>query len=116
MNRKPDYDLQSYLTCNKEVYTLEDIQNILATVPGHNDEDYWYWVLRLKDGTYVLTEAWCDYTGWDCQSGGNSSKYKTHVEAVWASPLKDGSGRAIRKNLAFQIGGAQPYGLEVQYD
>lgn len=112
--RKPDYDLESYLNYNTDIFTLEDIANIHAEVPGHNDEDHWYWVLELKDGRFVLTDAWCDYTGWDCQSGGSSQIVASAEEAALLAPeIEEYSVRKIRKNLLAQIRGEQPFGLEV---
>lgn len=112
--RKPDYDLEAYLEYNKDVFTLEDIANIHAEVPGHNDEDHWHWIIELKDGRFVLTEAWADYTGWDCQSGGHSQVANTSEEAAMLAPEVDGEGRTIRENLLAQLRGEQPFGLEVR--
>ncbi len=110
--RKPDYDLEAYLSYNEDIYKLEDIANIHAEVPGHNDEDSRYWVLELKDGRFVLTSAWCDYTGWDCQSGGDSQAAASAEEAAMLAPEKE-YDREIRRNLLAQIKGEQPFGLEV---
>lgn len=41
---------------------------------GYNDGDDWIWQVVVADPdtknrkNYFVT-AWCDYTGWDCQSG-----------------------------------------------
>lgn len=111
--RKPDYDLQSYLTYNEDIFTLDDIRNIHAEVPGHNDEDHWFWVIELKDKRFLLTDAWCDYTGWDCQSGGSSLEARSAIQAAKLAPELD-YGRAVRKNLLAQIKGEQPFGIEVR--
>ncbi|HEY7418635.1 MAG TPA: hypothetical protein VH593_25885 [Ktedonobacteraceae bacterium] len=112
--RKVDYDLASYLEYNRDIYTLEDIANIHAEVPGHNDEDNWYWVLELNDGRFVLTSAGCDYTGWDCQSWG-ASQVATSLEAaaMLAPEQEEFTERSIRTNLLAQLRGDQPFGLEV---
>lgn len=113
--RKPDSDLEAYLECNEDIFTLEDIANIHAEVPGHNDEDNWYWIIELNDGRFVLTDAWCDYTGWDCQSGGNSQIATNTEEAAMLAPeSEEYTKRRIRQNLLAQIRGEQPFGLEVQ--
>jgi len=113
--RQPDYDLTAYLDYNKDIYTIEDVANIHAEVPGHNDDDNWYWIIELKDGRIVLTSAWCDYTGWDCQSGGSSQVTESIESAALLAPEKeDYTGREIRKNLLAQIRGEQPFGLEVR--
>lgn len=112
--RKPDYDLKAYLQYNEDIFTLEDIANIHAEVPGHNDEDNWYWIIELIDGSFALTNAWCDYTGWDCQSGGSSQKTNTAEEAAFLAPEREEyTNRTIRQNLLAQIRGEQPFGLEV---
>lgn len=112
--RKPDDDLQSYLNYNEDIYKLEDIANIHAEVTGHNDEDNWYWIIELKDGRFVLTTAWADYTGWDCQSGGDSHVANSLEEAAMLAPEKEEyTGREIQRNLLSQVRGEQPFGLEV---
>ena len=111
--RKPDYDLQAYLEYNKDVFKLEDIANIHAEVPGHNDEDHWHWIIELKDGRFVHTSAWCDYTGWDCRSGVESKVAATAEDAAMLAP-EDEYGRTIQQNLLAQLHGEQPFGLEVR--
>lgn len=106
--REPDYDLIAYLANNDDFYQEEDIYDIHAEVPGHNDEDHWHWIIELKDHTYVYTDAWCDYTGWDCSSGGNSIAADTidnlmpHVEDI-----------DIRQALIYQVLGRLPIGTQV---
>ena len=112
--RKPDSDLEDYLGYNNDIFKLADIANIHAEVPGHNDDDYWHWIIELKDGRFVHTSAWCDYTGWDCQSGGSSEVAATAKEAAMLAPERDGNGRTIRQNLLAQLRGEQPFGLEVR--
>lgn len=112
--RRTDEDLESYLTFNSDIYSMEDITNIHAEVPGHNDEDNWYWVIELKDGRFVLTSAWCDYTGWDCQSGGESQVANSAEEAAVLAPEQEEyTRREIQRNLLAQLRGEQPFGLEV---
>lgn len=113
--RTPDGDLLSYLATNTDIFLVDDIANIHAEVAGHNDEDNWYWILELTDGKFVLTTAWCDYTGWDCRSGGESQEAATAEEAAFLAPLsEDFSRREIRQNLLAQLRGEQPFGLEVK--
>ena len=112
--RTPDGDLIAYLENNEDIFTVDDIANIHAEVPGHNDEDSWYWVIELKDGRFLLTQAWCDYTGWDCQSGGTSITADTAMDAAYHAKMVDGNGRYIFKNLVGQIEGSQPFGLEIR--
>src|SRR5687767_6288864 len=109
--RKPDSDLEAYLCYNQDIFTLDDIHNIHAEVPGHNDQDEWYWVIELNDGRFVLTSAWCDWTGWDCQSGGESKVAESAEAAASLAPELD-YGREIQRNLLAQLRGEQPFGLE----
>lgn len=111
--RTPDYDLEAYLESNRDIYKLEDIANIHAEVPGHNDDDYWYWIIELKDGRFVYTWAWCDYTGWDCQSGGESKVADSIEAAALLAPENEpGTYRNPRRNLLAQVRGEQAFGLE----
>ena len=105
------YDLKAYLQYNRDIYTEDDIKDVPAQVPGHNDENAWFWVIELNDGRFVLTCASCDFTGWDCQSWGQSYTYSTALEAAEAAPDHE-DGRQIRRNLVGQIKGEVPYGLE----
>ena len=36
---------------------------------GENDGEHWVWLASFGDGTTWRITGWCDYTGWDCQSG-----------------------------------------------
>jgi len=36
---------------------------------GANDDEGWVWHVDFADGSKWVVEGWCDYTGWDCQSG-----------------------------------------------
>lgn len=47
-----------------------DVETVFAIREGENDERNWLCYGRLKDGRYFFLSAGCDYTGWDCQSGG----------------------------------------------
>lgn len=47
-----------------------DVAKVFAMREGENDERDWLCYGRLKDGRYFFLTAGCDYTGWDCQSGG----------------------------------------------
>jgi len=48
----------------------DNVVVVLAAAAGENDGNSWVAALRLHDGRHLLLSAWCDYTGWDCQSGG----------------------------------------------
>lgn len=53
-------------------FDREDVVEIVACEEGENDGDNWIGVFKLANGTFGWLSAWCDYTGWDCQSGGES--------------------------------------------
>jgi hypothetical protein len=110
----PDDDLLDYLQNHTDIFAYKDIANVHAEVPGHNDGDEWYWIIELKNGQFVLTTAWCDYTGWDCQSGGTSQLATSAEEAAKLAPEIDDAHRAIRQNLLAQLHGSQPFGLEIR--
>lgn len=38
-------------------------------------------VFAMKTGGFGALNAWCDTTGWDCQSGGTWTDCKTEEEA-----------------------------------
>ncbi len=46
-----------------------DVTVALRTVDGENDEASWIGLFQCGDW-YLFLDAWCDYTGWDCQAGG----------------------------------------------
>lgn len=64
-----DYDWREAL--NFAPFNAEDIAEILHFSEGYNDGDSWVGVFRLKNGQFGYVDAWCDYTGWDCRSGGD---------------------------------------------
>lgn len=45
------------------------IVRLLCAKEGQRDAESWVWVMDLDDGSTWWLEGWCDYTGWDCQSG-----------------------------------------------
>lgn len=72
------YDLAAAFEYNTAPFPSTDIEEVLAVVEGYNDGDEWNWVVRLNEEEgvpepstlrYAFISGWCDYTGWDCQSG-----------------------------------------------
>ena len=51
---------------------LDDLEEAIAISNGENDETSWIGAFLLKDGRYLFLSAWCDYTGWGCQDGGDA--------------------------------------------
>jgi len=58
----------------------EDVEEILHYEEGENDESSWVGVFKLKNGKFGYVDAWCDYTGWDCQAGGDGDVADTFEE------------------------------------
>lgn len=54
-------------------FTREDVAEVVAAQDGFNDGDSWIGVFKLVDGRFAWLTAWCDYTGWGCQEGGESA-------------------------------------------
>jgi hypothetical protein len=81
-NWREDYDWKEAFTyapnvrtatgCAKDVFGIEDVAEVIKAEPGENDGPSWLMVGKLKDGRFFFLEAGCDYTGWDCQAGGDS--------------------------------------------
>jgi len=55
---------------NSTGISVNDIVQVIASDEGAHDVENWLGVFRLLDGRCIFVTAWCDYTGWDCQSGG----------------------------------------------
>lgn len=53
-------------------FDREDVAEICGIRDGINDESNWIVYGRLRDGRWFFLTAWCDYTGWDCRSGGSA--------------------------------------------
>jgi len=89
------------------------IDVIVAEVCGANDECGWYWILKLKDGTFAWAEGSCDYTGWDCQSGAQfNDGFKTADEALEALEISDYESRkGIKENLKGQLEDKIPFAM-----
>ena len=58
--------------CEPDSFVIDDVAEVIAADPGENDGESWMMAGRLNDGRYFFLDAWCDYTGWDCQSGGDA--------------------------------------------
>lgn len=113
----PDDDIWSALECNSPThFIIGEVESIEAEVPGANDELNWWWILQLANDSYILVSGWCDYTGWDCQSG--ISEYEIVDTALAAAQLapefEEYSDREIKKNLINQVLGEQPFGTEIK--
>ena len=63
-------------------FGFDDVQEVISAVEGENDGDHWELIVKLKTGQYGWLNAWCDYSGWDCQSGGRSGTCDSHEDAI----------------------------------
>lgn len=52
-------------------FDIIDVDEVIYSSDGCNDGDNWVGVFRLKNGKFGYVSAGCDYTGWDCQAGGD---------------------------------------------
>ena len=111
--RTPDSDLQAAFSNNSTPFNIGEIDDILACIAGHNDEDSWYWIVKLKDERFFLVRASCDYTGWDCQSSCDCQEAKTAEDCANLKKYEYESRKGIGEQLLKQLRGEQPYGLEV---
>lgn len=53
-------------------FDREDVAEIAWIEDGENDGPDWLIGGTLRDGRWFFLAAGCDYTGWDCQAGGNA--------------------------------------------
>jgi len=73
------YDWKEAMTYAK--FTFQDVGEIIIAEEGENDERDWKLIVRLKSGKWGWLSAGCDYSGWDCQAGGDSGIVDTIDEA-----------------------------------
>ena len=57
-------DIRTATGCGNAPFVLDDVEEIIASDEGMNDEESWIAVGKLNDGRYFFLSAWCDYTGW----------------------------------------------------
>ena len=79
-------------------FDREDVVDIIAAEEGANAEDNWIGVFKLAEGTFGWLSAWCDYTGWDCQAGGES-----HVCDTLDDLLRGFVGEQDAKRLGLEM-------------
>lgn len=107
VKRLPDGDLGYAMEYHPCGFSVNEIENVLATIPGHNDEDSWHWVVVLSDKRFFYMTGWCDYTGWDCQSGLTVEEGKDPFDCAtkskeWGAQLRN------------QLLGLQPWGVSIE--
>ena len=65
-----DYDARNALEVSG--VSPSDVAEVIHWQDGENDGDPWYFVVKLKNDLFSYGESWCDYSGWECRSGGES--------------------------------------------
>lgn len=45
------------------------VESVILEIRGENDFAPWYWIVKMRDGSFAYMQGECDYTGWSCQSG-----------------------------------------------
>ena len=73
------YDWQAAMEYAK--FKFEDIKTVISAVEGENDGADWQLVVELKSGKFAWLSASCDYSGWDCQAGGESGVCDSQEDA-----------------------------------
>jgi hypothetical protein len=101
--RGVDYDLLACLDYNPQPFGPGSIERVVAVWQGENDGDSWRWVILLTDGRYAYLKGWCDYTGWDCQSGAASGFFEDPDTAIRLGVPGDPDGDDVKAELRRQI-------------
>lgn len=112
-DRRIDSDLRSCCEFNDVGggFRLEDVAYALARVDGENDGPGYWWLCAMKDHTYAVVNGWCDYTGWDCRSGGEATIYPTLREAIASLPETESyDDRRIKESIEKQLEGELAFG------
>jgi hypothetical protein len=80
------------------VFDREDVIDVISISEGMNDELPWIGIFKLKSGLFGYLEAGCDYTGWECQSGGHSEQ-----DGSLENLISMKMGKDSRRRLGVQI-------------
>ena len=79
-------------------FKMNDVSKILFIEDGENDGRSWIIMVKLKNKLYGFASAWCDYTGFDCQSGGHSYVSKNKKKLI-----RYGMGEDDRKRFGISL-------------
>lgn len=68
------YDFSESLNQAKG-FSQPDIAECVASWGETGDDNEWSggFLLKLKDGRFAYLTGWCDYTGWGCQDGAETT-------------------------------------------
>src|ERR1039458_8034237 len=96
-------DLLEALDANKYPEEWKEL-NILASIDGTNDDLAWHWILKDSDNNFWYATAWCDFTGWSCQSDLKYfGPYKSARGVIKEVPELDNDDRRPRELLEKQL-------------
>jgi hypothetical protein len=65
-----------------------DLETVKSVVYWYGENDFGYAdvtlvaLLEMEDGGFGVLDAWCDTTGWDCQSGARFTAFETLDDAI----------------------------------
>ena len=92
---KPSIALRTILDLSRltEVYFLQE---------GENDEEQWIFLAKHKSGNYVYFSASCDYTGFDCQGGGEII-IDTNIKDLWQLGITTSHREIIVESLGLKV-------------
>lgn len=71
------HNIRTATGCSSDGFDINDVAEVINESEGENDGPSWMMVGKLNDGRYFFLDAWCDYTGWDCRSGGDAQVAST---------------------------------------
>ncbi len=93
-------NIRTATNCSNNSFNIEDVICIIKESEGQNDGESWMMVGQLKDNRFFFLDAWCDYTGWDCQSSGDAQ-----VADTLENLIRFGMTEEARERLNLQIPG-----------
>lgn len=80
-----------------EAFQISDVRKVIGLVEGEGDGPDWVGVFELADGRFATITAGCDYTGWDCQSGG-----VVRVASILKKAIRFGLSDEERRRLGME--------------
>jgi hypothetical protein len=80
-DQKEEYLLKEQFDLNVDFSNIKTNVKVIWYQPGTNDEESWYFIGQMTTSDnqvlYFFMDAWCDYTGFDCQGQINFSLSRT---------------------------------------
>lgn len=91
-------DIRTATNCSNAGFAMADVKEVLSADEGENDGPSWMMAGVLNDGRYFFLDAGCDYTGWDCQAGGDAQ-----VADTLPNLIRFGMTEEARERLEFTV-------------